>query len=64
MIVIGLIPWLITPLHRLRGFAVVALVRAVVLQAVVLQGVVQMGDGVVAAMRFGGHWPAIAVARH
>ena len=57
--VVGLIPLLITPLHRLRGFAVVALVRAVV-----LQGVVQLGDGVVAAMRFGGHWPAIAVERH
>ena len=51
MMVVGLIPWLITPLHRLRGFAVVALVRAVV-----LQGVVQLGDGVVAATRFGRHW--------
>ena len=61
---VGLIPWLITQLHRLRGFAVVALVRAVV-----LQGVVQLGDGVVAATRFGRHcvtrcWPAIAVGRN
>jgi competence protein ComEC len=51
LMVVGLIPWLIIPLHRLRGFAVVALVRAVV-----LQGVVQLGDGVVAATRFGRHW--------
>ena len=60
----GLIPWLITLLHRLRGFAVVALVRAVV-----LQGVVQLGDSVVVETRFGRHWvtgcwPVIAVGRH
>ena len=56
LMVVGLIPWLITPLRRLRGVAVVALVSAVV-----LHGVVQLGDGVVAATRFGRHW---LLARH
>ena len=56
LMVVGLIPWLITPLRRLRGVAVVALVSAVV-----LHGVVQLGDGVVAATRFGRHW---LMARH
>ena len=41
LMVVGLIPWLITPLRRLRGVGVVALVSAVV-----LHGVVQLGDGV------------------
>lgn len=56
LMAMGLMPWLITPLRRLRGVAVVALVSAVVLHAVV-----QLGDSVVAATRFGRHW---LLARH